>query len=794
MKKRLTSIMLILCMVCTGFPLMKIAPVIAASTDVYVLSYPSKIVYELGEEFDTTGFKVVTAGSRQTSVNDKIAFYTSNTVELTQGREFQTDGVKIVELRHNGKKVGAYEITVNKQMAAPTRESGAGVTIESFPTKTVYKYKEKFDISGLKVVTNDSKKIDVTDKITFISTVYGWELTKNYKMDFANRGEYRISLQYNDKKIGEYSIITKGNPIYVTQAEEKVKNGWRAFALGSSDNLNYVTIDANGNAELRKGGASYKYYLNNAATRGGDGSNYKFYLENRGATNKREVQVTLKLPDGGYLGVGEIKNGVQLKVVNDPYVWFYSPTNGYLYPPAYSNMLANASGKSYKDGTKIILWNQPYSIYKYKHASFSMITTTDPAGIEKGLYLLTMRNQYLRPTFFDKIGGNIVGYWSYSPVVVNVTESKGDWAKVTFKGRTRYISTRLIGLKKISQPDIVCSPWAKKWWAYTGSVIGTTSDYPKAKTEWTKTITNDDMATLLVGIMNDIYGDWSVQYSSIFTKDRSTVSWKLEDNDDNWYVKDRLFRWGVITDPKIKWKVNPTYGEFTTYLIKLIAFDKKASDGIGYTLTAADIKKFAIGGNTKASAKITKEQAYILCEKVLDWYKAKSYAESIKFAQKNPTHSALSKTVGTGVYTITSNLGKKPNLVINKKGQGELNRKKTQKFKITYLGGARNTFGNWSAKYTIQTMDGKYLALRSAFKNGSRLITQKKSYVWNITENVVGQVVIRPWDNSYQLLNASESKTADGTPVITWFWNTGDNGLVTPTDNCDFRFSYVGKK
>lgn len=104
-----------------------------------------------------------------------------------------TDGVKIVELRYNGLKVGEYEITVNKKNAEPTRVSGVKVTIESFPTKTVFKYNEEFDTAGLKVVTDDGRKTDITDKITFFSTVFGWELKRNDRMDYANRAEYRIS-------------------------------------------------------------------------------------------------------------------------------------------------------------------------------------------------------------------------------------------------------------------------------------------------------------------------------------------------------------------------------------------------------------------------------------------------------------------------------------------------------------------------------------------------------------------------------------------------------------------------
>lgn len=87
----------------------------APSKAVKILANPSKTAYKLGEGFDTTGLKaVIGEGDGETNINDKITFYTSKTVRLTQGRKFTTTGTKVVEIRYDGKKVSAYTIIVTK--------------------------------------------------------------------------------------------------------------------------------------------------------------------------------------------------------------------------------------------------------------------------------------------------------------------------------------------------------------------------------------------------------------------------------------------------------------------------------------------------------------------------------------------------------------------------------------------------------------------------------------------------------------------------------------------------------
>lgn len=83
-----------------------------------IVSYPKKLEYKVGEGFDTTGASVTWIkyqGGEDKDFTDKVEFYTSKTVKLTQGRPFTTSGKKVVEIRNLGGKVlGTYTINVTK--------------------------------------------------------------------------------------------------------------------------------------------------------------------------------------------------------------------------------------------------------------------------------------------------------------------------------------------------------------------------------------------------------------------------------------------------------------------------------------------------------------------------------------------------------------------------------------------------------------------------------------------------------------------------------------------------------
>ncbi len=84
-----------------------------AKTTVQVKTYPEKTTYALGEGFDTAGvLAVIQSGGTEKDISGNVSFYTSKTVNLTQGRPFTTTGKKVVEIRYNGEKIAEYTIVV----------------------------------------------------------------------------------------------------------------------------------------------------------------------------------------------------------------------------------------------------------------------------------------------------------------------------------------------------------------------------------------------------------------------------------------------------------------------------------------------------------------------------------------------------------------------------------------------------------------------------------------------------------------------------------------------------------
>ncbi len=102
--------------------------------EISILAYPSKTAYRVGEAFDITGFNAVSYdGGKEENINDKITFYTSKTVKLTQGRKFTTSGAKVVELRYNGEKIDEYTIVVtNEEVIAKAKHPFTDVVTGSY--------------------------------------------------------------------------------------------------------------------------------------------------------------------------------------------------------------------------------------------------------------------------------------------------------------------------------------------------------------------------------------------------------------------------------------------------------------------------------------------------------------------------------------------------------------------------------------------------------------------------------------------------------------------------------------
>ncbi|HHW00717.1 MAG TPA: RICIN domain-containing protein [Clostridiaceae bacterium] len=144
-----------------------------------------------------------------------------------------------------------------------------------------------------------------------------------------------------------------------------------------------------------------------------------------------------------------------------------------------------------------------------------------------------------------------------------------------------------------------------------------------------------------------------------------------------------------------------------------------------------------------------------------------------------------------GVYTLESAMGKGSYVAINPEGKAELSSAKAERFKFTYKGSRTNQFADCMMLYTIQTMDGKYLALSGNVPtNGKRLITQDTEYLWAIDGPYAagdGSFKIYPPDFPNLYVNAEGEKSKDGTPIIVWF-----EVQASPPEHCGFRIYYEG--
>jgi len=142
----------------------------------------------------------------------------------------------------------------------------------------------------------------------------------------------------------------------ISAASKTPDNGW--YNLRAMNN--YLNIDASGGAELRDNSTS---------------GNQALYVENKG-----NGQITLKMPDGRYLGIADtISNGVRVKAVNSPYLWYvFSENNNDIYslrPHTNLKMVLNASGQKNVDGTHIVLWTYE-DMDAPNHAEFRFISAS----------------------------------------------------------------------------------------------------------------------------------------------------------------------------------------------------------------------------------------------------------------------------------------------------------------------------------------------------------------------------------------------------------------------------------
>ncbi len=93
----------------------------------YIVAYPENRMYSIGDGFDVKGLIVHYQdenGVRSIVDNSKLKFFTSRTVELTQGRAFTTGGIKTVEVQYGGKKVDTFDVNVVPKEAGNILKTG----------------------------------------------------------------------------------------------------------------------------------------------------------------------------------------------------------------------------------------------------------------------------------------------------------------------------------------------------------------------------------------------------------------------------------------------------------------------------------------------------------------------------------------------------------------------------------------------------------------------------------------------------------------------------------------------
>lgn len=221
--------------------------------------------------------------------------------------------------------------------------------------------------------------------------------------------------------------------------------------------------------------------------------------------------------------------------------------------------------------------------------------------------------------------GKIIGSIRSGTVLETLSYNTGGYAKVKWNGGEVYVWADK--LKKVDAPDAVCSPWAQEWFVNTDhEYVGIKSQWPSVDNDYTRTLTRGEMADLLVGILEEYYSTWSVQFTlPIVTGDDGEyhdLSSKIG------FRPGRLVYWGVADISYFKDNMDKavTYGEMTSYLMKLMAYEESTyteGGGKGRTaFTQNDLNAFGIGGDTGASATCTFEQARMMCGEAGNWLEA----------------------------------------------------------------------------------------------------------------------------------------------------------------------------
>lgn len=194
----------------------------------------------------------------------------------------------------------------------------------------------------------DRTTTNYVSNLMVLNSRYTFAQNVIYNNNSAVAGHIRLVANYSDPNDNDIrgqrgwfpttvpSVNTLTDILLPGAAVEKLSDGWYNLRCM----YNYLYLDADGGAELRT-----------------TETKQKFRIE-----HKNGNYFTIKTEDGKYLGIaGAVKNGVQVKAVDEEYLWALRSENGSdifsMRPADYGEMLLNAAGEKKTDGTWIILWN-----------------------------------------------------------------------------------------------------------------------------------------------------------------------------------------------------------------------------------------------------------------------------------------------------------------------------------------------------------------------------------------------------------------------------------------------------
>ena len=267
-------------------------------TDIYIEQSPTKIVYVEGENFDSTGMKVIARYSDGSSheVTDYQLIGGNN---LAEG----TTSVTISYSENGVTKETTQSITVNKEVVEePVTLSE--IYIESEPTKKVYEEGENFDSTGMKVIARYSD--GSTHEITDYEIIGGDNLKKNTSsvtIRYTENGVIRSVTQQitvNEKEEPEEpedpETPREPVPSNFTDAKAKIIESKLYFSSEDlSNSTGEITIKVDG-IELGDESNNYKYYYHISGTQG-----------DKDIDDWKEAEIT-KESDGTYSIIINIKS------------------------------------------------------------------------------------------------------------------------------------------------------------------------------------------------------------------------------------------------------------------------------------------------------------------------------------------------------------------------------------------------------------------------------------------------------------------------------------------------------